>query len=138
MGKILFRAFTGLHAKLYKLTGGRFVGGGPGGSVVVVTHKGAKSGKVRQTPLMSFREGDDYLVVASANGADTSPGWYHNLLANPETMLAVDGTEIAVAARDAGSQRDELWAKVVATEARFGGHEAKTDRVIPIVILSPR
>lgn len=138
MGKIFFRIFTGLHAKLYKLTGGRFVGGGPGGSIVVVKHEGAKSGKVRETPLMSFREGDDYLIVASANGADTSPGWYYNLLANPDTTMAVDGTEIAVTARDAGAQRDELWAKVVAAEARFGGYEAKTDRVIPIIILSPR
>lgn len=138
MGKFFFRLFTGWHAKLYKLTGGRFFGGGDGGSVLVLTHRGAKSGKVRDTPLMFLREDDDYLIIASAGGDEHNPGWYYNLLANPETTINVGGEEIPVTARDAGAHRDELWAKVVTAEPRFGDYESKTDRVIPVVILEPR
>jgi deazaflavin-dependent oxidoreductase (nitroreductase family) len=139
MGKFLFRLFTGIHAKLYKLTGGRFMGGGTDqGSVLVLTHKGAKTGKVRDTPLMSFRDGDNYLVVASAGGDARNPGWYHNVMTNPETEINVNGETIAVRARDAGSERDALWEKVVAAESRFESYETRTNRVIPIVILEPR
>lgn len=135
MGNLLMRLFNRLHAGLYKLTGGRLTGGG---SVIIVTHKGAKSGKLRDTPVMSFRDGDNYMIVASAGGSDKHPGWYHNLIANPETVINDRGQEIPVSASAAGARHDELWAKVVARDARFGGYSKKTDRVIPIVLLTPR
>ncbi len=139
MGKFFFRLFTGLHAKLYKLTGGRFFGGGTDdGSVLVLTHKGARTGKVRDTPLMHFRDGDNFLIVGSAGGAPQHPGWYHNLMANPDTTINVAGDTVAVRARDAGGERDGMWKKVVAIEPRFGAYETKTDRVIPVVILEHR
>ena len=139
MGKFLFRFFTGMHAKLYALTGGRLFGGGDReGAVLVLTHKGAKTGKVRTTPLMHFRDGDNVLVVASAGGAPEHPGWYHNLMANPETEINLNGDEIAVRARDAGVEREALWPRVVAAEPRFEQYATKTDRVIPIVVLEPR
>ncbi len=138
MGKFVFRLFTGIHAKLYKLTGGRLFGGGKNGSVLVLTHKGAKSGKVRDTPLMFIREGDRYLIVASAGGSERSPGWYFNLLANPDSTINVGGETIRVSAKDAGADRDAMWAKIVATAPQFGGYEAKTDRVIPVVVLEPQ
>jgi deazaflavin-dependent oxidoreductase (nitroreductase family) len=134
MGKFLFRFFTGMHAKIVKATGGRLFGK----SVLVLTHRGAKSGKVRDTPLMHFKDGDNYLIVASAGGAPNSPGWYYNLMANPDTTITVKGTEMAVHARDAGTGREELWKKIVAAQPRFGGYEGKTDRVIPVVVLEPR
>lgn len=138
MGRFLFRFFTGMHAKLYKLTGGKFFGGGDEGSVLVLTHQGAKSGKVRDTPLMHFRDGDDYLIVASAGGDPRHPGWYHNLMANPDTTINLNGQTIPVRARDAGADRERLWEKIVAAEARFGSYETKTDRVIPVVVLEPK
>ena len=134
MGSFFFRLFTGMHAKLIKISKGRI----GGSSVLALTHKGAKSGTVRDTPLMFFREGDDYLVVASAGGAPKHPGWYHNLMANPETTIAVGGETVAVTARDASAERDALWDKIVAEAPRFGPYAEKTDRTIPIVILSPR
>jgi deazaflavin-dependent oxidoreductase (nitroreductase family) len=135
MGNFVFRLFTGIHARLYKLTGGRLTGGG---SVIIVRHKGAKSGKVRETPLMSFRDGEEYFVVASAGGSPRNPGWYYNLMANPATVINDRGTEIAVIASDAGARRNELWAKVVANSKQFAGYEDKTEREIPIVVLTPR
>ena len=138
MGKFLFRFFTGMHAKLYKLTGGRLFGGGENGSLLVLAHKGAKSGKVRDTPLMHFRDGENYLIVGSAGGAPQHPGWYHNLMAYPDTTINVKGAMIAVRAHDAGAARQELWQRIVAAEPRFGSYETKTDRVIPIVVLEPQ
>lgn len=135
MGRLFFRLFTGLHAKLYQLTGGRFFGGGEDGRVLVLTHKGAKSGKVRQTPLMYMPHDDGYAIIASAGGDSRHPGWYHNLMANQETAINVNGESIAVRARDAGDERGELWAKVTAWDPRFAAYETKTDRVIPIVVL---
>jgi deazaflavin-dependent oxidoreductase (nitroreductase family) len=135
MGNFFMRLFTGIHARLYKATGGRFFGGG---SVIVLTHRGAKSGRVRDTPVMSFRDGDNYMVVASAGGSDKHPGWYHNLIANPETVINDHGQEITVKAIDAGARRDELFEKVVAEDPRFGEYTKKTDRVIPVVLLVPR
>lgn len=139
MGKFLFRFFTGMHAKLYKLTRGKFFGGGDKeGAVLVLTHTGAKSGKVRDTPLMHFRDGDDYLIVASAGGAPQHPGWYYNLLANPDTTINLNGETVAVRARGAGGERERIWADIVAAEPRFGSYETKIDRVIPIVVLEPQ
>ena len=139
MGKFFLRLGTGLHAKLFKLTGGRFFGGGTDdGSVLVLTHKGAKSGKVRHTPLAFFHHGDDYLIAASAGGGDKSPGWYFNLMANPATVVNINGDEIAVTARDAAGERDALWDQIVAAEPRFGRYESSTDRTIPVVVLTRR
>lgn len=133
MGNSFMRFGTGMHAKLIKLSGGKLAG-----SALVLTHKGAKSGQVRETPVRGFRNGDGYMVVASAGGASRNPGWYYNLMANPETTIYVDGKEIAVTARDAGDARDELWQKVIAEDRRFAAYEGKTERTIPIVILEPR
>ena len=135
MGKLFFRLGTALHAKLYKLTGGRFFGGGDSGSVLVLTHKGAKSGRLRDTPLMYMPNENSYLIIASAGGSPNNPGWYHNLMANPETTVNISGESIAVKARDAGAERDALWEKIVANDPRFGNYATKTDRVIPVVIL---
>jgi deazaflavin-dependent oxidoreductase (nitroreductase family) len=135
VGKFFFRISTGLHAKLYKFTGGRFFGGGQGGRVLVLTHKGARTGKLRDTPLMYLPHDDGYLIVASAGGDSRHPGWYHNLMANPETVVNINGESIAVKARDAAEQRDQLWAEVKERDSRFGAYETKTDRIIPVVVL---
>lgn len=134
MGKFLFRLFTGAHAKIIKLTKGKVLAG----KTLVLTHTGAKSGKVRDTPLMYFPDGDNYLIIASAGGAPQHPGWYHNLMANPETVVQVKDQTIKVTARDAGEARDALWEKITTAEPRFAAYEGKTDRTIPVVVLEPR
>lgn len=127
--------FTGLHAKLYKLTGGKLTGSG---SLIIVRHVGARSGRVRESPIMGFRDGDAYFVAASANGSPKNPGWYYNLLAHPETIINDSGKEIPVTASDAGVRRDELWQKAIEQDPRFRRYEKKTDRAIPIIVLTPR
>ena len=138
MANGLMRLFTGIHAKLVKATG-KLGGGTADGSVLVLRHIGAKSGKVRETPLMFYNEGGARVVIASMGGAPTNPGWYHNLVANPETVITVDRAQEAVRARElVGEERDRVWERIKATEPRFAGYEKKTDRVMPLIALEPR
>jgi len=134
MGKFFFRLFTGMHAKIIKLSKGKLLAR----NTLVLTHKGAKSGKVRETPLMYLRDDGNYLVAASAGGAPQHPGWYHNLKANPETAIQVDGETIQVTARVAEGDREDLLAKIIAAEPRFAQYEERAGRLIPVVALEPR
>ncbi len=112
--------------------------GGPfeGAPMVLITHKGAKTGTERTTPLMYLPNGDDIVIFASKAGAPTNPDWYHNLVANPEASAEVGTDTIAVRARVAeGAERDELWERQKTAYPQFQGYEDATDRVIPVVVL---
>jgi deazaflavin-dependent oxidoreductase (nitroreductase family) len=83
------------------------------------------------------RDGDRYVVFASKGGAPTNPGWYHNLLANPQTTIEVGSETIAVVASEAtGEERDRLFRAQVARSPQFGDYQANTPRVIPVIILT--
>ena len=112
--------------------------GGPfeGAPMVLVTHKGAKTGTERTTPLMYLPNGDDIVIFASKAGAPTNPDWYHNLVANPEASAEVGTDTLTVRARVAeGAERDELWERQKTAYPQFQGYEDSTDRVIPVVVL---
>ncbi|NNF11110.1 MAG: nitroreductase family deazaflavin-dependent oxidoreductase, partial [Acidimicrobiia bacterium] len=84
--KFLTRVLTSLHGRIIKATG-KLGGGTEDGSLLVLEHTGAKSGKKRETPL-AFLNGDGgYLVCGSMAGAPTHPAWYHNLKANPDAVI---------------------------------------------------
>ena len=104
---------------------------------LVLTTTGAKTGQRRQAALGYFRDGDDaWLIVASAAGSVTNPGWYHNLAANPQAEIELGGRKIAVTASQlAGAERDAAWQKVVGASPRYAGYATKTDRLIPIIRL---
>ncbi len=78
---------TDLRAHQGKATGGPFMGR----DVLILTTKGAKSGEIRETPLVYTRDGDKYVIVASKGGAPTNPAWYHNLRTHPEVTIEVGG-----------------------------------------------
>ena len=106
--------------------------------LLLLTHRGAQSGTSRTNPLAYFRDGDDFVVVASKGGAPTNPDWYHNLLANPNATIEVGTEEFAVTARPAaGQERLRLWAMLTAANPAFVQYEEKTPRTIPVMILSP-
>ena len=112
--------------------------GGPfeGAPMVLITHKGAKTGTERTTPLMYLPNGDDIVIFASKAGAPTNPDWYHNLVANPEASAEVGTDTLTVRARVAeGAERDELWERQKTAYPQFQGYEDATDRVIPVVVL---
>ena len=106
--------------------------------LLLLTHRGARTGTKRTNPLAYFRDGDDYVVVASKGGAPTNPDWYHNLLANPDATIEV-GTEVFVvtARQSDDEERERLWAMITSANPAFAEYETKTDRRIPVMILTP-
>lgn len=138
MGKFLMRMGNRLHAWLVKKTG-KFGGGTEEGSVLVLDHVGAKSGTLRESPLMFMRHDDAYVVCGSMMGAPRHPAWYHNLKANPDTTISVAKETIPVRARElSGEERDAVWRRFLDQDKRWGEYAAKTDRVLPLIALEPR
>ena len=112
--------------------------GGPfeGAPMVLVTHKGARTGTERVTPLMALLDGDDIVIFASKAGAPDNPDWYHNLVANPATTVELGTETLPVRARVAeGAERDDLWTRQKTAYPQFQEYENSTSRVIPVVVL---
>ncbi len=107
-----------------------------GKPVLLLHHRGARSGTVRINPLMFNRDGDRIVIFASKGGAPTNPDWFHNIVANPEVEVEV-GTErfTAKASVVDGDTREKLWVKQKTEYPQFAEYEARTDRVIPVIVL---
>ena len=106
--------------------------------VVLITMRGAKSGKLRKVPLMRVEHDGVYAVVASKGGAPQHPVWYHNLKANPVVDLQ-DGTITRdFRAREVdGEERDIWWKRSVDAYPPYADYQKKTDRLIPVFVLEP-
>lgn len=107
--------------------------------VIIVTMRGARSGAVRKIALMRVEHEGSYALVASMGGAPTNPGWYHNLVANPDEVMIQDGPEpFDVTVREVdGAERDAWWERAVAVFPTYADYEAKTARRIPVLVASP-
>ena len=105
--------------------------------VIIVTMRGHKSGNVRKIALMRVEHEGRYALVASKGGAPANPGWYHNLVADPEIMVQ-DGPEpFATTARIVtGDERAEWWERGVAVFPTYAEYQEKADREIPVFIAS--
>ena len=107
--------------------------------IVLVTMKGAKSGRELCSPLAYSTDGEDVVVIASMGGAPNNPNWYHNLLANPDAEVQVKGDVIPVRAHTAeGAEREELWNLACVQWPNYNEYTKRTDRVIPVVVLEQR
>ena len=89
--KLIFKFLTRLHLWIYRLSGGKLWQTMMGQPVVILTTKGRKSGRSWTVPLLSFKDEDDYILVASNGGQNFHPAWYLNLQANPEVVLEMAG-----------------------------------------------
>jgi deazaflavin-dependent oxidoreductase (nitroreductase family) len=116
------------------------VGGNFEGAPLLLLHTtGAKSGRERVSPIVYQDLGGSTAVFASKAGADTNPDWYHNLVAHPKVSIEIGTETKAVTARIAeGDEREAIWAKQKQVMPGFAEYEAKTDRVIPVVVLEDR
>lgn len=106
--------------------------------LILVHHRGAKTGTERVNPLAYQAVGDGYAIFASKGGGPHNPDWYHNLLANPETVVEVGTDTIPVRARElAGDERAPIWEKQKQLVPGFADYETKTEgiREIPVVLL---
>jgi F420H(2)-dependent quinone reductase len=133
----------GLHDKLYKATDGRIGHRIPFGPVNLILHTvGAKTGQARDNTLTYARDGDAYLVVASKGGDPRSPGWYHNLKANPNVEINVGPKRFGVVAKPVLPDDPDyarLWQIVNKNNAnRYAGYQKRTSRPIPVIALTPR
>jgi len=136
----LLRRLMGGHAAVYRATKGlighRFPGAPP---TLLLDHTGAKSGTRRTTPLVYARDGEDVIVVASKGGYPRNPAWFHNLMANPDTIIQIGSHRQSVHARVAdAAERERLWPVVVSVYGGYEGYQQRTEREIPLVILEPR
>jgi len=121
---------------LYESSGGTKGTTMRGMPVVVLTTVGAKSGKLRKTPLMRVEHDGAYAVVASLGGAPKHPVWYHNVVANPRVELQ-DGPERHeyVAREVTGDEKALWWERSVAAYPDYADYQRKTDRQIPVFVL---
>ncbi|HEY4346909.1 MAG TPA: nitroreductase family deazaflavin-dependent oxidoreductase [Gaiellaceae bacterium] len=114
--------------------------GGPfeGMPLVLLHHRGAKSGTERINPLAYQDVGGSLAVFASKGGAPTTPDWFYNLVANPEVTVEVGATTHRVIARVAeGDERDRIWEAQKAALPQFAEYEKTAGREIPVVVLDP-
>ena len=108
--------------------------------IIVVTMRGAATGKVRKIALMRVEHGGEYALVASMGGAPTNPAWYRNLLAHPDEVTVQDGPmPMPMTVREVhGDERARWWERSVAVFPTYAEYAEKTSRTIPVLIASPR
>jgi deazaflavin-dependent oxidoreductase (nitroreductase family) len=110
----------------------------PGVPTLLLTTVGRKSGVKRRTALIYGRDTADYVVVASQGGAHQHPAWYLNLEANPEVEIQVYDTVVPATARTVhGAERERLWALMREIWPAYDRYQTRTDREIPVVVLTP-
>jgi deazaflavin-dependent oxidoreductase (nitroreductase family) len=128
------------HAAIYRATSGRIGGRVPGlPPLLLLDHVGARSGKLRTTPLVYMPNGESMLIVASKGGYPKDPGWMHNLRAHPDTDVQIARARLRVRAREAScDDRRRLWPKAAAYNPHWGRYRERTSREIPLVLLEPR
>lgn len=106
--------------------------------VVVITSVGAKSGKLRKTPVMRIEHDGRYAAVASQGGAPEHPGWYFNFVAHPRVELQDGADKKEYVAREVtGEEKATWWERAVAVWPPYADYQQKTDREIPVFVLEP-
>ena len=108
--------------------------------VIIVTHRGNRTGAIRKTPLMRVTDGANYILVGSVGGAPTHPVWVHNLRANPAVEIRDHAAVQAMRVRevDDEAERARLWKLAVAAYPPYAEYQARTTRRIPVFVAAPR
>ncbi|UQX88768.1 nitroreductase family deazaflavin-dependent oxidoreductase [Jatrophihabitans telluris] len=126
------------QVELYESSGGTDGTTLNGMPVIVLTTKGAKSGKLRKTPLMRVEHEGDYAVVASLGGAPKHPVWYFNLLQTPDVELQDGPAKRDYRAREVtGEEKSAWWERAVAAYPPYADYQKRTEREIPVFVLEP-
>jgi deazaflavin-dependent oxidoreductase (nitroreductase family) len=126
------------QAELFESTGGEKGGDMRGMPIILLTSVGAKSGKLRKTPLMRVEHGGEYAVVASLGGAPNNPVWYYNLKKNPHVELQDGSVKRDYIAREVeGDEKKVWWERSVAAYPDYADYQKKTTREIPVFVLTP-
>ncbi|GAA3385150.1 nitroreductase family deazaflavin-dependent oxidoreductase [Cryptosporangium minutisporangium] len=142
----IFKYLAKTQVWLYRRTRGRIGGKWRVGAgfrkpvpVLLLDHRGRKSGRPFTTPVLYAVDGDDLLVVASQGGLEAHPQWYLNLCASPETSVQIRGSRRSVRARVAeGAERARRWQVAVEAYADFDTYQSWASREIPLIVLESR
>jgi F420H(2)-dependent quinone reductase len=126
------------QAEKFEASGGTEAAELQGKPIILLTSVGAKTGKLRKTPLMRVEHDGEYAVVASRGGAPTHPVWYWNLVANPHVELQDGEVKRDYTAREVtGDERAVWWERALETWPAYAEYQTKTDRIIPVFVLTP-
>lgn len=126
-----------VHRVLYRVSGG-LIGAYAGAPVLLLTTIGKKTARARSTPLLYFKDGANWVVVASNAGDDRHPAWWINLKTTPVATIQVNRRVNRVRARDATEEESaRLWPEFVKMYANYEKYQRRTRREIPVVILEP-
>jgi deazaflavin-dependent oxidoreductase (nitroreductase family) len=131
--------FGAEHVRVYRETGGERGYHWRGTTILLLTTRGRKSGEERTTPLIHRTDGERWVIVASKGGTPENPSWYENLLADPQATIQVKDETIGVVASTAeGEERSRLWSLMTEVWPAYDDYQTKTDREIPVVVLTRR
>ena len=126
------------HVRAYRESGGEVGYLWNGVPTLLLTATGRRTGRKLTSPLIFARDGDDYLIVASMGGAPRHPSWLLNLQAKPEAEIQVKAETLPVVARVASTtEKPRLWKIVTDVWPNYDVYQSRTDRDIPVVVLSP-
>ena len=135
----MFKIMTRTHIFLYRKSGGKIWNTMLGMPVLLLTTTGRKSGKSRTTPVVYVRDNGDYLIAASKGGADSHPAWYLNLEASSEAQIEIGDNVFTVQVTvTEGEERTQLFEKIKTAGDNFATYEQNTQRIIPVVRLTPK
>lgn len=137
--KSAYKLLNVVHERMFTVTRGVLGGRAGGMTVVKLTTVGRKSGEERVTMLTSpLVEGDMVVLVASFRGGPHHPAWFLNLRDRPRVRAMRRGRDLEMEATIlAGDERAELWSRVVALEPRYAEYQTRTEREIPLIVLTP-
>ena len=137
-GSLLMKSFRNLHVFLYHSSGGKVGGSINGSPVLLLTVTGRRSGRTYTIPVAYVQHDGEYLISASAAGADKNPAWFSNLTSKPETRIEVkDKTYRVKVTLTTDEERDRLYQLFKAQGNNFVEYEKKTTRKIPVIRLQP-
>jgi len=131
--------FWKVHPFLYRVSGGRIGGRLMNMPVLLLRTRGRRTGRERETALMTLPRDGAWVVVASVLGEPHHPGWYWNLREHPDAEIQVGRRTIPVRARETdGDERERLWRQIVDVQPDYAAYQRRTDRRIPVLVLEPR
>ncbi len=109
-----------------------------GGRCIILTSRGAKTGRLRKTPLIQVTDGTNYVVIGSMGGAPTNPNWVHNLRSEPRVRVQDGPVVHECTAREVeGEEKDKWWSLATSVWPDYDTYQSSTSRIIPLCVLEP-
>jgi F420H(2)-dependent quinone reductase len=132
----IWKIMVSTHIRLYRLFKGRVL---PGKNIILITTIGRKSGKIRTRALLTGRDGDNFVLIASYGGAEKHPDWYVNLTANPHVTVEDHGRVVPTIASTVTDEAEykRLWSLMISIYPTYNDYQKRTSRKIPVVLLTP-